>query len=97
MNFGMLLLGVPAMFWARLRHVPWSWKRWCCSGMLVLGVPGMVFGMLAGSVLCTRLFADAESSAMVVLHYLLMMLGMGAGMLVPHMFEYLVPTSQRSA
>ena len=53
--------------------------------------------MMAGSVLCMRLFAGAEPSAMVVLHYLLMMLGMCAGMLVPHMLEYLVPTSQESA
>ena len=91
MNLGMLALGVPAMFWARHQHVPWSWRRWCCSGMLLLGVPGMVLGMMAGSILCLRLFPHLEPSTMVVLHYLFMMIGMCAGMLVPHLLEYLGP------
>ena len=91
MNLGMLLLGVPAMFWACYRREPWSWRRWCCAGMLVLGVPGMVLGMVAGAVVALQLFAQVDPSLMVVLHYLFMMAGMCIGMLLPHMLEYLVP------
>ena len=91
MNFGMLLLGVPAMFFARFRNEPWSWRRWCCTGMLVLGVPGMVLGMMGGSILAMQWFAGVEPSTMVVLHYLFMMAGMCLGMLLPHALETLAP------
>jgi len=98
MNAGMLLLGVPAMFLLRHTWQRFSWRRWCCSGMLVLGIPGMVFGMLAGSVLAGDLAARWAwtGAAPVLLDYALMMLGMVAGMLVPHMLEYALPHRVRS-
>ena len=84
MNGGMLLLGVPAMFLVRRRPEPFDLRRWCCTGMLVLGVPGMVVGMVAGSVLAGSVTAGWPTEAAVMLDYAAMMLGMCAGMLVPH-------------
>ncbi len=83
MYIGMLLVGVPAMY--VLRHTPerFSWRRWCCVGPLVVGVPGMMLGMWGGSLLAGKLMG-MNPSVFVIVHYVLMMAGMCAGMLVAH-------------
>lgn len=89
MNIGMLLLGVPAMYLLRHTLERFDLRRWCCSGMLVVGVPGMVIGMMAGSILAARLTTGMSPAVMVLVDYLLMMLGMVVGMLIPHSLEFL--------
>ncbi|MHC4932724.1 MAG: HAD-IC family P-type ATPase, partial [Planctomycetota bacterium] len=91
MNTGMLLLGVPAMFLVRHTWERFRWRKWCCGGMVVLGIPGMLLGMLAGSVIAAEWLPGA-----VVGHYLLMMLGMCLGMLLPHALEFALPRRARS-
>ena len=86
----MLLAGVPAMFLVRRSPLFFDWRRWCCTGMLVLGIPGMCFGMWAGAQLATTL-SDWPGQYQVIASYALMMLGMSAGMLVPHALELAIP------
>ena len=95
MNFGMLALGVPAMFFVRHTWERFRWTKWCCSGMLVLGIPGMVFGMMAGSVLAGALTTGWSPEAVTIVDYALMMVGMCTGMLIPHMLEYALPRRWR--
>ncbi len=86
MYWMMLLLGVPAMYLLRRGPIRFNWRDWCCSGMLILGVPGMCFGMWAGAQLATTL-SDYDAQKQVVASYLLMIMGMCAGMLVPHALQ----------
>jgi hypothetical protein len=65
--------------------------------MLIIGVPGMVFGMMAGSVIARSLGAGLAPTALVIVDYVAMMMGMCAGMLIPHALEYALPASWRSA
>lgn len=92
MYWGMIGLGVPAMYLLRWRFVPFTLKRWCCVGPIVVGIPGMVFGMWAGSVL-TMQITDLAPWAHMVVHYVMMTLGMLAGMMLPHLGELLLPPS----
>jgi hypothetical protein len=87
MNFGMLLLGVPAMFLVRHTWRRFRWGSWCCGGMVLLGIPGMVAGMLAGSVLAGQLTATWSPAARIFADYLCMLAGMCVGMGLPHVLE----------
>lgn len=84
MNGGMLLLGVPAMYLLRHTWQRFRWRKWCCGGMLVLGVPGMVLGMFAASTLVRGADLAVAPATLVVIDMAAMLLGMAAGMLVPH-------------
>jgi len=84
MNAGMLLLGVPAMYLLRHTRRRFEWRRWCCGGMLVFGVPGMIAGMMAASMLVHGAALPVSPAALVLLDMGAMLLGMAAGMLVPH-------------
>ena len=79
----MLIVGVPAMYLLRRGPIRFNLRQWCCTGMLILGVPGMCFGMWAGAQLSTGL-TEYRGQTQVVAAYIFMILGMGAGMLVPH-------------
>ncbi len=96
MNAGMLLFGVPAMYLVRRIREPFDLRRWCCSGMIVLGIPGMVIGMVTGSRLAHHFGAGLPIDGILVLDYVLMMIGMCVGMLVPHMLEYAFPRRWRT-
>lgn len=93
MYWGMLLLGVPAMY--LLRWVPerFSVRRWCCMGPLLIGTPAMIFGMWTGAIVASR-FVELSLNAQVVASYALMMAGMLTGMLIPHLGELRVPPSK---
>ncbi len=93
MYWAMLLAGVPAMYLLRRTPEVFSLRRWCCAGPLVLGVPGMCFGMWAGAQLATHV-AGLSPNAQVLVSYLLMMLGMVTGMLVPHSLELMAPSDR---
>ena len=82
----MLLAGVPAMFLLRQTPIAFAWRKWCCSGMLLIGTPAMCFGMWAGAQLAMRLPIDAGWGK-VLASWAFMMLGMSAGMLLPHSLE----------
>lgn len=96
MYWGMLLVGIPAMYLLRWRLEPFSLRRWCCIGPIVLGIPGMVFGMYAGAVLASHL-GNLPPTLHVVTSYVMMMLGMAAGMLLPHLREALDPPTMNPA
>jgi len=94
MNIGMLAFGVPAMYLAVATVKPFRWRRWCCGPMLVLGTPGMVVGMIAASRLLHGALPGGGGLGPEVyhtLHYLVMMVGMVAGMLLPHALGYAFP------
>ena len=95
MYWMMLIIGVPAMYLLRRGPLYFNWRRWCCSGMLILGVPGMCFGMWAGAQLAMGL-TDLPGNAQVVASYGLMILGMCAGMLVPHFLSLAWPATKPS-
>ena len=95
MNALMLLLGTPAMFLLLRQPQPFDWRRWCCGGMLLVGIPGMVIGMQLGST-AARAIGAPTPSLIVLLDYLLMMLGMCLGMLIPHALESLFPAAPPS-
>ena len=97
MNLGMLLLGVPAMFLVRHTFEPFDFGRWCCGGMLLIGIPGMVLGMMAGMVLVQPYKPSLGPEAGVVVDYLARMVGMVAGMLIPHALEFALPRTIRTA
>ena len=82
----MLIAGVPAMYILRRGPIYFDWRSWCCTGMLLLGVPGMCFGMWVGAQLAMHL-ENLSGQMQVVAAYVLMMAGMCAGMLVPHVLE----------
>ena len=90
MYWMMLLAGVPAMYLLRRGPIRFKWREWCCTGMLILGVPGMCFGMWAGAQLAMGL-SEYPSQFQVIASYVLMILGMCAGMLVPHALELAWP------
>lgn len=79
----MLIVGVPAMYLLRRGPIRFNPRDWCCTGMLILGVPGMCFGMWAGAQLSLGL-TEYSGQTQVIAAYILMILGMCAGMLVPH-------------
>jgi hypothetical protein len=85
------------MFLMRHTWIPFDWRRWCCTGMLVLGVPGMLAGMSAGSRLAVALAKSpwVSPSAAVLIDNALMLLGMCAGMWLPHALELTVPFGKR--
>ena len=95
MYWGMLLLGVPAMY--LLRRVPerFSFRKWCCIGPLILGVPAMCFGMWAGAQLAATLTGLSPQTRLLA-DYALMMLGMCAGMLLPHAAELALSPANRN-
>jgi hypothetical protein len=90
MYWGMLLLGVPAMYLLRRSRQRFDLRKWCCTGPLLLGVPGMCLGMWAGAQVAAQLggrLTMLDAHVQVLLSYVFMMLGMGAGMLLPHVME----------
>lgn len=86
MYAGMVLLGTPAMYLLRRQPEKFSWRRWCCIGPLIVGVPGMCLGMFGGA-LAAEQIRFLSPTAHVLAAYTLMMIGMIAGMLLPHAFE----------
>jgi hypothetical protein len=86
MYWGMLLLGVPAMYLLRWVPEQFSWRRWCCVGPLLIGTPAMAFGMWVGAIVAAR-FISLPLNLQVIASYALMMAGMVAGMLIPHIGE----------
>jgi len=84
MDFGMLALGLPAMYLLRYRSTPFSLRRWCCVAPLVFGTPGMIVGMRLAMHFGPRI---ADASAQVLLDHVVMVLGMSVGMVIPHLLD----------
>lgn len=92
MYWGMLLAGVPAMYLLRRTPQVFSLRRWCCVGPLLAGIPAMCFGMWAGAQLASHM-RWLGPQTQVLASYVLMMLGMSAGMLAAHSLELVFPSA----